>query len=580
MCPPHTEEISPYNEVPTLVRSVGVVVTLGSLLFSIRVLHRFQRIFDFDDAYMFLRYAEHFRSGHGIVWNLHGSSTYGLTSLPWCGVIALASTLSLSMVNVVTLASWCSELLAPGVMALSIARESRTPLLRSAVCVFPLLSCWFLPNPYFDFNMVNGMETMLSLLLNALFCWGACRLLRAPTMAQAASLACLGALATLTRPEAALCVTAIPALGWLLLLLRKQSRVFAAYLGLYALLIAADLLVCRLYFHSALPLSFYMKSRHAYLGYANFWDWPQYLLVFLETVAPALLIVIVLGRARQLLLVLTFSLPVALTFVYLATVTQIMGMWARYYMPYAAFLILPAFIVLDECCMDKEPYSARPPFFRLAALLVLFFYPAEYQRVSVPAKMALRAYQRPVFHVPAAYPLPFVERPRRVFEAFTNVIAKPLPSGTEVAASEVGLLGATADQVDVLDLVGLNDTRIAHHGFTSAYVLQRAPDIIWFPHTDYTYLYGLLAADPALVKQYTVIAGAFNFGVAVRRDSPVYSATMARLHQAWSRLYPGTRLEDYIVDHVTWTPGPLIAAVANLPPVIGPLHEDAVPTHP
>ncbi len=549
----------------------GSLASLLAVALSIVVLLHYRQSFTFDDAYMFLRYADHLRHAHAIAWNIDGVPTYGLTSLTWFAVIFLASFLPISAMGIVTLASWLTGMLAFAAMAAVITSESKTPFLRSPAFVFPIIAFLFLLNPHFDFSMVNGMETMLALLLNTLFCRQAFRFLRAPSAATGAALAILGCLATLTRPEAALCVVLIPALAWWLLLKRRHVGALGTFFAVYATSMALDLLLCRMYFHSAVPLSFYMKSRHAYLGYANFWDWPQYLLLFLEATAPAWLVILVLGRRPHLPILVTFLVPVALTFAYLATVTQIMGASARYYMPYAAFVVLPAFQLLDSYYVSRqstrEIVIPRWPLLRIAALSLLFLYAVEYPRITGFEQARLLAYPQPIFYVPARQPLPPLAGWKESIEAFTQDVVKNLPAGSTVAASEVGMIGAAAPQVNVIDLGGLNDTYIAQQGFSTRYLLGRAPDVIWMPHPDYTYLYGTLASDPALTRDYTVLAGAFNYGIAVRRSSLHYPAVMAALNRSWASLYPGTRLSDYVVDHVNWQGGPLRPAEANLPPI-------------
>lgn len=69
-----------------------------------------------------------------------------------------------------------------------------------------------------------------------------------------------------------------------------------------------------------------------------------------------------------------------------------------------------------------------------------------------------------------------------------------------------------------------------------------------------------------LNREYTLLAGAFNYGIAVRHSSVRYAAIMAALNRSWGSLYPGTRLGDYVIDHVNWQRGPLRPAEPNLPP--------------
>ena len=122
-----------------------------------------------------------------------------------------------------------------------------------------------------------------------------------------------------------------------------------------------------------------------------------------------------------------------------------------------------------------------------------------------------------------------------------------------VAATEVGYLGIRATHINVIDLAGLNDTDIALHGFDLPRFLARKPDLIWMPNTAYTYQRGLMFYDPAFLTQYDVYAGAGNYGIALRKDSPVRSQIDRQLATFWTTVYPGTNPSAYLVHSATWT---------------------------
>jgi hypothetical protein len=140
-----------------------------------------------------------------------------------------------------------------------------------------------------------------------------------------------------------------------------------------------------------------------------------------------------------------------------------------------------------------------------------------------------------------------------MMQDITDDLIAPLPPGTTVAATEVGYLGERASRINVIDLAGLNDTDIALHGFNMSRFLQRKPDLIWMPNTDYTYQRGIMFSDPAFLAQYNLYADAGNYGIAVRKDSPVRAQIDHQLSIFWSKLYPGTNPSSYLVHSVTWT---------------------------
>ena len=105
----------------------------------------------------------------------------------------------------------------------------------------------------------------------------------------------------------------------------------------------------------------------------------------------------------------------------------------------------------------------------------------------------------------------------------------------------------------MLDLAGLNDTDIALHGFNMSSFLARKPDLVWMPNTSYTYQRGLMFSDPAFLAQYDVYADAGNYGIAIRKDSPVRPQVEHQFQVFWSQVYPGTNAADYLVHSATWS---------------------------
>jgi hypothetical protein len=156
------------------------------------------------------------------------------------------------------------------------------------------------------------------------------------------------------------------------------------------------------------------------------------------------------------------------------------------------------------------------------------------------------------FDIAAKTPLPVLKWAQGM-TAVTDHLVAPLPWGATVAATEVGYLGVKAPQVNIIDLAGLNDTQIALHGFNMQALLARKPDIIWMPNLEYTYQSGLMLSDPALLQQYDLYAGAANYGVAIRKDSPYRAQIDAQMPAFWSTLYPQTNSSDYLVRSASWS---------------------------
>jgi hypothetical protein len=62
-----------------------------------------------------------------------------------------------------------------------------------------------------------------------------------------------------------------------------------------------------------------------------------------------------------------------------------------------------------------------------------------------------------------------------------------------------------------------------------------------------------MISDPTFLAQYDLYAGAGNYGIAIRKDSPVRPQIEHQLGIFWSRVYPGTNPSSYLVHSATWT---------------------------
>jgi hypothetical protein len=209
----------------------------------------------FDDAYMFYRYAEHFRHGLGFSWNLDGIHTYGMTSLLWAFVVLVFSYLPLTATQCLLLASWLMSGVAIVLTAFAIWRNAQSSWLRSPATVITLVAFSSLSLKIFRINARTGMETMLAMALLALFIG-----LVISQRQNAWAIGGVAFLLVLARPEATLPAVMILLLSSVLLPV-GSFRSVAQSLAVLVCGLAFTLLFAKLYFHSCLPLSFYIKSR-------------------------------------------------------------------------------------------------------------------------------------------------------------------------------------------------------------------------------------------------------------------------------------------------------------------------------
>ncbi len=513
----------------------------------------------FDDAYMFLRYAHNIRHGLGFSWNLDGVHTYGPTSLLWSFCVLLLSYLPTDPWTQLILGSWLCSITAAITMAWAAAANAQSDWLRNPLRVLPLVVLPLAGSAVFDGNQFNGMETMLATTLCALFLGLALRWRdgRVPPAAVSAA----GLLLFLARPESALVTLLLPLLLWLLL--ERPRPALKSMLLLYGFFLTGvliELVACQLYFGTPVPLSVYMKGHHAYLGYSSIWYPSLLLIAFLAALQLFLAALILLARRRDRLLVLACFVPAAAVFSYLATVTQIMGFYSRYYVPYIPLIVVPTLLVLDHWLAGSESDAWPGHMLRnrsvLTAALLLFFLVLSSEAVQARLRRFGHSshdeYDAAQLNINATIPLPATNWQSTMLSITDNLIA-PLPPGTTVAATEVGYLGERASRINLIDLAGLNDTDIALHGFNVSRFLQRKPDLIWMPNTAYTYQRGIMFSDPAFLAQYDIYADAGDYGIAVRKDSLFRSQIDRQLSVFWSKLYPGTAPSAYLAHSATWT---------------------------
>jgi hypothetical protein len=527
-------------------RLTAFLITLLVFLTICSFLVSSGRRFVDDDAYMFYRYALNVYDGRGISWNADGLPTYGITSLPWLAVVLLLVKVPFSATTVLLSVSCGAFLTAAAAMVIIVIKNSKSPAFRDALLVVPVLLLPLLLHPTFDANIVNGMETMLSLFGNVLLVGAALRVQRSQRVLNYAVLGFAGYLAFLIRPDNGLCAALLPVLIWLLWRPRYIARAVIAETCLFVP-IAIQLGLAFSYFGTPLPLPFYVKSLHGYKGYLCPVNSGSELASFAEFVAPFLLVIFGLShRFRQWRFVSVFLIPVLLICGYLLSVIQVVGSNARYYVPFLPFILVPACLVLDRLLTQYSFDRIAIPWLHCVASAVLIGAGlAGIRAISdAYAHRTVVLYPEPKRIIAAKGPLGELQELRcTVGDSF----ARSLPAGTVLAASEVGCLGYAAPQVSIIDLVGLNDQEIALRGFNVDRLLARQPDVIWLPHTDYTWHRYEFWTDPAFLLEYNVYDQAFDYGIAIRRKSARYTAVTSALSRAWSRDYPGMPQQEYLV---------------------------------
>jgi len=532
---PQSQGLRANTHLPQVLAALSLVVLFGWLG------RAWLRPMTFDDAYMFYRYALNIRHGLGIAWNPDGVPTYGMTGLLWAFFVLPWTFVPLSLGHALQLASWLTGVAALATLALAVARHAHEPL-RGYAVAFAAVALPVVLNPVFAFHLTTGMDTMLSLWANAAVVLLVMEYVAAPAFGKSMLIGVATFVAVLARPDSGLCAMGVPALTWLIIPGRRRWWDLAGLSALPALLIGTELLLCAQYFQAPLPLSFYAKSLRGYVGFTSHENAVQYAYMAGTCTLPFAAVLAATLKRDKLPLLVAFLLPAALTMLYLVlSVRQVMGFGGRYYIPLLPFLVVPALV--NANIELRRLALAGTLVFALYGVLRPFELGLEkiYSARVVPAAIAV-----PALPVAARTLLQQYEHWYPTVPVIGDLIAT-LPPGAVVAASEVGYIAAAAPHASIIDLVGLNDTRIGLHGFSMEGLLARKPDLIWFPHSDYTGLRATMFSDPKLYANYVVVADMFNFGIAIRRDSPMRDAVETGVRNAWSKLYPTARLSDYTV---------------------------------
>jgi len=509
---------------------------------------------DFDDAYMYLRYAIHLLAGQGLAWNAGEGSVYGVTSLLHVAVVAFVKAISsLAPAAVLQTASGGAAIGFLAALVGITALCSRHPRLQRnwifwAAVVLPLVAF----REAFGFHAGTGMDTMVSALANAVLVFCTLQFAQAPNLARALWAALAALLAVLARPDNVLCALACPVLAVVLLAPQPKGKPLAAFtLILGGMLVALAFAEWR-WLGSPLPLSFFAKQPGYYGGFAGEFGWNPFLFlkVFGLSAWPYVVVLILSADRAGLRRAVALLLPALATMLVLGRFNQIMGHLGRFYFPFLPYFFAAGALEFDAWLVRVHAGRAAGPTTMLrraglAAGMVLVG--------SLALSMAADRYSGRVqsqqlapaggFHTSAQAPLPDLDS-WQAAHAVADMAAASL-ARTSFAMSEHGLPGALAPQVTIIDMLGLHDPYFARHGFSAPELFRRSPDVIWLPHADHTQMLRDILDSDQFWKHYEFYPDAFFHGIALRTDSPSYPRLAALLSSQWQKAYPGLSMADY-----------------------------------
>ena len=502
---------------------------------------------DFDDAYMFVRYADNLRGGFGMVWNRGGETVYGATGLLHLGLVTAVRAIAPAWPDwrVLAVATLVAAVVAVAVATAIVSRFASHAWLRGAPeRALLVVVATVAYSEAFVFHAGTGMDTMSALLANGGVVLASLALAARPTSRAALACALVGWLAVEARPDSVILAAGTPLLT--ILLSCGGSRRLLGWLAVpFALLVGASLAAKQHWLGSALPLAFFAKRPFAYGGFVGEYTWnPFWLLaVFGRAAAPLLVILVVGARRRHARALAALLLPVAATCAALFSVNQVMGHLGRFYFPALPALIAAAAAVSD----GLWPLGVRALATRATLAGVLLF-GGSVALDAAGRRYEARAERQPLaelggYTIAAAEPLPDEDSWRAAGEMAE--LAAAAPPGARLAMSEHGLVAARAPAAVIIDVIGLHDRWFARHRFTAAELFRRRPDLIWMPHPDYTQMIRDILDSDDFWRDFDFYPDALSFGVAVRRDGDAAAALRRLFAARFAADHPALRLDDH-----------------------------------
>ncbi|HTL46812.1 MAG TPA: hypothetical protein VL688_01980 [Verrucomicrobiae bacterium] len=532
------------------------------------------RVTQFDDAYMFLRYARNLLDGRGICWNPGGPPTFGVSSLLYLFQIAgLMKITGASGSGLLAAASLANAAAACLVMAASARKIVRLSWLKSFFFLAAVITGGFMISVDLRYQARSGMDTTLAMLTNAALVYAGICLFEKPRARNAVLTAFAAYLTYLCRSDNFIYALAFPVLGILLLQRSGRTRALLIFAGVFFLLVGLDAAAKGALFGDVLPLPAHVKKPGFYVEYfSRYFINP--VLIFNSFLLPCfpLFALLLIGRPLKYWKVAAvFLLPVAVTSVILFNAVQIMGVKGRFYMPGLPFVAAAALSVFDKSFEGVRPFSReclRHFLVRGACVLVLFLAGPpllDRAQLAVARRQNEALYSTP-YDLPAYYFLvsklpgnPNLNTWWSVILTMNQVVEK-LPRGALLAATEDGYISARNPGLRILDMNGLHEPYIAHHGFSAAYVLDQKPDLIWLPHWDYIGSIKGFWSLPRFWEDYEYYPRGFRYGIALRKSSPHYAAIKEAVAEGWPVMHPSVPM----ASELTASPEELRARIDRL----------------
>ncbi len=501
-----------------------------------------------DDSYFFKRIGLNILEHGTAAWNVEDGPVYGNTSQGFQLVALIPLLLDADhYIAIIKLLSAAAMVLLFAVYTAA-ARRVEDPADRAAALGAAVLGA---SAPYLLLLVHSGMETCLSFVVIAVNLVAIHR--GAATRRAMAWVVGSTVLVYLTRPDAvAISLVSMAIYYWA----RDRRPPWRAML-LCGLALAVVLGLCKLYFGTAFPLAFYLKSRALTVYTADFVSLDfgikhRNLLGLLVMAAP-LLYVAAHGRSAWTA-ALVSSFVLFNVYHWVSTV-EVMGSFARFYLPSLVPLTLAAIEAAPRMRQRSRPLVAV--LFCVAYVLAVMYlhqhrliydekdrfiarisddlyvgYAVGAAILVVGARLHAAAalvavailvtgvtglpLRAPRLHSDQSLIASHIERPTTVrgIRAVKACIAQPL----RMYHTEIGVPGVMFQDSTVTDMAGLMDEEIALRGMDfDARCMRDRPEVIFLPHRNYKSLRDQIARG-ACIRDYKRVVRDSSSPLYIRKD--------------------------------------------------------------
>ncbi|MGB2869686.1 MAG: hypothetical protein WBD36_14615 [Bacteroidota bacterium] len=519
--------------------AVWFIVVVCLAMMGLEVLARFTVHTILDDAYMFVRYADHVLQNGTIAWNPGGPPTYGLTSPLYLLVIIPVRLLTpTNPAMTVMLSSLISGMFFLGLTGFLLHRMLRTYRLFEKLGFVVLAVVLTLGIGRLAPHFSSGMDTMFVLSCFTFYIILVLESQDSTGFATSVAAGIVGGGLYFARPDLMIFSTLVPFSVFLFARERIRRRAGLMMLGVTLFVLVLELALAFNYFGSPVALPFFAKGLKMYGEniYRNFRgvavrEFVVYVLTWwiLFVGIGYEFGVRISGRrmVRPLEIALFTGLVLFISY-YLFFVWQIMHYYQRFYLPTLPALIeLSIYVLLERLRVSEWRAGIEERLLRLgpraifvsASLIVGLLTPSVLLNTTTRISTELTDGEFLKTDIWDGY----WARNWYRLDAFSK-----LPDEIVIATTEVGHPGVLNPDKTVIDIAGLNDTEIALHGFNSRRLFETYhPDLVYFPHRHYQEMIREIEENPYFREHYDYYpapALGVRLGVALLRESKHYES--------------------------------------------------------